>query len=156
MLTYFLGKRVQEILKPFIKADPDAYWFSPKDAMEERHATRRANRLAPHTPTSRKRLASRKVQPQRSPGQKYTPRNYRNAIKYGFDKLEKKLQAKDPKAKVTRWHPHQLRHTVGTDIRRTHGLEGSRVSLGHSHVAATQIYAERDLDLARRIARKRG
>lgn len=50
------------------------------------------------------------------------------------------------------WHPHQLRHSAGTRIRKDHGLEGSRVVLGHTGAATTELYAEIDIEKALRIA----
>jgi integrase len=54
------------------------------------------------------------------------------------------------------WFPNQLRHANGTAVRKQFGLEGSQVILGHSSADITQIYAERDLEKAREIARKIG
>ena len=54
------------------------------------------------------------------------------------------------------WNPHQLRHTAATEIRRAFGLEAAQVVLGHSGADVTQIYAERDMNLARQVAMKRG
>jgi len=58
--------------------------------------------------------------------------------------------------KSHRWHPHQLRHSAGTRIRKEMGLEAAQVYLGHSKADVTQIYAERNLELARQIAAKYG
>jgi integrase len=45
-----------------------------------------------------------------------------------------------------RWHPHQLRHTAGTLIRREFGLEAAQLALGHSSARVTDaVYAERDM-----------
>lgn len=45
-----------------------------------------------------------------------------------------------------RWHPHQLRHTTATLIRREFGLEAAQVALGHGSAVVTDaVYAERDL-----------
>ncbi len=49
------------------------------------------------------------------------------------------------------WHPHQLRHTAGTVVRRAASLEHARVVLGHSSAVTSEIYAERDNDAAREI-----
>jgi hypothetical protein len=57
---------------------------------------------------------------------------------------------------VRHWHPNQLRHGHGTEVRRRYGLEGAQVALGHSKADVTQVYAERDLALAERIAREVG
>lgn len=45
------------------------------------------------------------------------------------------------------WHPHQLRHTAGTNIRRQFGLEAAQLALGHSSALVTEaVYAERDME----------
>jgi integrase len=36
------------------------------------------------------------------------------------------------------WHPHQLRHTAGTNIRRQYGLEAAQLALGHSSALVTE------------------
>jgi site-specific recombinase XerD len=59
-------------------------------------------------------------------------------------------------AKVPHWHPHQLRHTAATELRKQYGVEVARAVLGHAHVAATEIYAEVDQQVASRIAAERG
>ena len=43
-----------------------------------------------------------------------------------------------------------------TEVRRQYGLEGAQVALGHSKADVTQVYAERDLALAQRIAAEVG
>ena len=60
------------------------------------------------------------------------------------------------KAGVPHWSPNQLRHLVGTKIRRELGLEASQVVLGHAHADVTQIYAERNAELARQAMEKLG
>src|SRR4029453_18728950 len=47
------------------------------------------------------------------------------------------------------WSPNQLRHSAATEIRKRFGLEASQVVLGHSELGTTQIYAQKNLDLAR-------
>jgi len=44
-----------------------------------------------------------------------------------------------------------LRHTAATKIRARFGIDATRTVLGHSDPAVTLVYAERDLDTARRI-----
>lgn len=60
------------------------------------------------------------------------------------------------KAGVEKWTPNQLRHTAGTDVRQKYGLEGAQVHLGHSQANVTEVYAERDLTKAIKIAREIG
>ena len=76
--------------------------------------------------------------------------SYRRAIKYGITK------AKRNEIEIPSWHPHQLRHTRATEVRRQFGVEGAQVALGHSRADVTEIYAERNFDLAARIAREIG
>ena len=53
---------------------------------------------------------------------------------------------------VSPWHPNQLRHTALTLIRSEYGLEAAQVIAGHSEARTTEIYAERDEQLGRRVA----
>lgn len=55
------------------------------------------------------------------------------------------------KAGIDPWNPNQLRHSVATDVRARYGLEAAQVVLGHAMADVTQVYAERDLELARRV-----
>jgi integrase len=54
------------------------------------------------------------------------------------------------------FHPHRLRHSVGTKLRAQFGLEASKVVLGHFTIAATQLYAEQNQKLAAEVAEKIG
>ena len=54
------------------------------------------------------------------------------------------------------WHPNQLRHSLGTEVRQRFGLEAAQVVLGHSKADVTQVYAERDQRLAVQVARQVG
>ena len=55
------------------------------------------------------------------------------------------------------WHPNQLRHTSGTNVRKKFGLEAARCMLGHKMAAVSEIYAsEFDEAKAAEIAVKIG
>jgi integrase len=58
--------------------------------------------------------------------------------------------------KTNHWHPKMLRHAAATEVRRSDGLEAAQVILGHARANITEIYAERDADKAREIARRLG
>jgi integrase len=60
------------------------------------------------------------------------------------------------RARQPHWFPNQLRHAAGTEVREQYGLEAAQVILGHSRADTTQIYAERNLKLAKEVARKIG
>ena len=55
------------------------------------------------------------------------------------------------KAGLPLWHPNQLRHLRGTEIRRNYGLEASQAVLGHAELSVTQVYADVDREAARKI-----
>jgi site-specific recombinase XerC len=55
-------------------------------------------------------------------------------------------------AGVPHWHPHQLKHSIATEVRRLHGAEASRVFVGHKSLSMTELYAEADLAEVERIA----
>lgn len=55
-----------------------------------------------------------------------------------------------------RWCPNQLRHNAGTYLRKRYGLDAARAVLGHSTPVVTEVYAELDLENARRIMREIG
>jgi integrase len=150
----FLGPRAQAVLKPFLKADLNAYLFSPKDGWEEHLAGRRAARRSPMTPSQRKR--QRKTKLKRAPGNYYTTQSYERAIREACDRafpLPATLVEEQAKCwrREHRWSPNQLRHTAATYLRKEFGIEAARVVLGHRSAAVTEIYAELDIMKAAEI-----
>lgn len=133
-LEIFLGPRAQALIAPFLSLDPDAPLFSPRDSLAYWNAKRR----------KREKKAGVAV-PRRSPGKGYTTASYRRAISYACRK-----------AGVEPWHPNQLRHGRATELRRDFGIEAAMAALDHSRIETTEIYAERNRALARRIAEERG
>jgi integrase len=81
----------------------------------------------------------------RRPGSRYTVDSYRVAIARACKR-----------AGVPHWHPHQLRHTKATEIRREFGLDASRAVLGHRSPAVTEVYAELDVSKEAAVAEKIG
>jgi len=132
-----IGPRAKEILRPFLLHDLNAYIFSPRRAQDER----RANTTGIH----RKATRTRKRNPRKSPGLKYTTQTYGRAIRYACGK-----------AGIEVWSPNQLRHAAATRIRRDHGIEASRIILGHRSLNVTEIYAEVDTKQIRDIVKKVG
>jgi integrase len=122
--------------------DPKTPLFSPYEAREERFRIMRAKRKSKIQPSQKNR---RKTIPRRKPASVYTPSTYAHAIQVAAERAE-----------VPHWHPNQLRHTFGTEIRRTYGLEAAQVLLGHSRADVTQVYAERNHALAVRVASEIG
>ena len=79
------------------------------------------------------------------PAAEYTTHTYTSAIAKACKK-----------AGVAHWHPNQLRHLHGTEVRRRFGLEAAQATLGHSRADVTQVYAERDLAQAAKVAAEMG
>jgi len=129
-----IGPKGQSVLKPFIlQRRADEYLFQPYDYYRERSQAadthRRPNQLK-NTPLS-----------DRTCGEHYTADSYRRAITRACDE-----------AKVPRWHPHQLRHTCASEMRKQFGVEAVRALLGHNCVDTTELYAQIDGEQAKRIA----
>ena len=107
---------------------------------------RRAQREAPcftHDSDDLSQAARKpKEQPKEAPKDHYTTGSYARAIACACDA-----------AKVTHWHPNQLRHTAATYLRSLYGIETTRVILGHSAIATSEIYAEADLEKAQKAMR---
>ena len=138
-----LGPKAHEVVKQFLKFDPGAYMFSPRDAVNDKNRLRRANRKTPMTPSQARRTLKKK--PQRKPGDHYETSSYGHAIARACKK-----------AGVSRWSPNQLRHNAATFLRKEFGIEAARVILGHSSSAVTEVYAELDHTKAMEIMGKVG
>jgi integrase len=133
-----LGPKAQEIVRPFLRLDTQAYLFSPRAGLEQRRVALRLARKSKVQPSHQVR---RRKRPRKSPGERYSTRSYDHAIYQGCDR-----------AGIPHWHPHQLRHAHATEVRRRFGLEAAQVALGHSQANVTEIYAERNLSLAVKVA----
>ena len=157
----FLGPRAREILRRWLRPDPAEYLFQPAEAEAERQTRRRSARRTPMTPSQRAR--SRKAKPSKAPGDRYDARSCAHAVARACDQAFphptlSRVRAKDLSLdqreelerwrRANRWHPHQLRHSAATEIRRGFGLEVARVVLGHSSPAVTELYAEVDKERA--------
>jgi integrase len=154
-----LGPDAQQVIKPFLDRAAEAFLFSPAEADAWRlgnrppyHGRERKTPVYPSELRRRERLrqARRKRQPKRRKGDRYTTNTYRRAVCYGFK------QARKAGIQIPHWHPHQLRHTRATELRARYGVEAAQVMLGHARADVTQVYAERDMELARRIAKETG
>jgi len=143
-----LGPQAQAILKPYLKLDLQAYLFSPAEAEAARNEARKANRKSPMTPSQAKRKP--KKRPLRPKQDRYDVASYRRAITYGIKKANKAGK------EVPHWNPYRLRHSYATDVRKRFGIEAAQVSLGHARADVTQVYAERNLELARKVAQECG
>lgn len=146
-----LGPQAQAVIKPFLSLSTEAFLFSPKQAERSRNDVRKANRKTPLTPSQRARKPKKK--PKKAKRDRYDVASYRRAISYGIEKVNRSRPADE---QLPTWFPLQLRHTRATDVRKRYGLEGAQVTLGHARADVSQVYAERNVEQAVRIAREIG
>ena len=129
------------------------------------------------TPSQARR--QRRARPRRAPRDRYTTDGYGKAITRACDfafpppddlsrrpdesikRWRKRLTAEQNQEllawrRAHRWHPHQLRHTRATEIRKEAGLDTARAVLGHTTLVVTEVYAEVDQQKARDIMRRIG
>ena len=131
--TIYIGPQGQKIIRQFLKPDLTACLFSPRDVMDEFVE-------ANYRPGAAKRRKGT-----RAPKEQYTTITYGGAIGRACRKAD-----------VPHWHPHQLRHNAGTELRREFGIEAARVILDHSSIGMTELYAEQDRAKAAEIIGKIG
>jgi integrase len=143
----YMGPKAQEIIRPFLKHDLSAYLFNPQEAEACRHAKAETHRRPDQKPSikhTNRRLRER-----------YDVNAYRRCITRACDRAN--LWAKagvvvdNDERIIPRWHPHQLRHTAATELRKNFGLEAAQVVLGHRTLTVTQVYAEKNVEAAQRI-----
>jgi integrase len=174
----FLGPEARKVVEQFLTTNPQAYLFSPAAALAEVRAKRSAARKTP--PFCGNRPGTNVQQsPLRQPGLRHTPEALAKAVYAACDKAfpppppfgrrekeacrawMKRLSSEEKQQliawrKAHRFHPHQLRHMCATKLRREYGLDAVQGQLGHRTVAAALLYAERDMDAARRIIEEVG
>lgn len=170
----YFGPRAQELLKPFLMRPDESPLFSPAEAEKERRKAMHAARTTPlemgnRPGTNRKRSPKRVAGDQYDvasyrraieracetafgmPREIQTTRADRAQPGDTAEQLKAKAALRKQKAAQRRqwrerhcWHPHQLRHTAATELRKEFGLEAARVILGHRSAAITEVYAEID------------
>lgn len=143
--TVRVGPAAQEILGPILdKLQAGDHVFSPIAAKAARYALLRAKRKSKVQPSqiNRAKPPGKQIRPM---PEAYTVKGYALAVRTGCDK-----------AQIPRWHPNQLRHAFGTEVRARFGLEAAQVLLGHTKANVTQVYAARDSNLAAKVAEQIG
>jgi integrase len=96
-----------------------------------------------------------KARPEKLPGDAYTVESYRRAIAYGIKRANAE-RAECGESEIPSWHPHRLRHSAATRLRKEFGLDVARAVLGHSSPAVTELYAELDHEKAMMAMEKVG
>jgi integrase len=156
----YVGPRAQEVLSPYLLRPEDQCCFSPTDSERKRLEARHEARITPEKYGNRPGT-NRKRKPKRKPQDWYSQSSYRRAVHRACDKAFPAPESLSDEQLTQwqrdhRWSPNQLRHTFGTNVRRTEGIEAARLLLGHSNAAVTTIYAEADKTKAIEAARRIG
>lgn len=161
-----LGPKAQLLLRPFLVRRTDAFLFSPAEAEEQRNQ-QRAEQRNPNRKTKvypcelrareRRMKKPRRRRSRRPKGERYTTDSYRRAIDYGLTMANRERKGRSPsEAEVPSWHPNQLRHSFATRVRKDFGVEAAQVGLGHARTDVVEVYAEKNLELAVKVARLTG
>ncbi len=160
-----IGPRAQQVLQPYRKLAPDAYWFSPAERTAEFQAARRAARKTPLYPSHvRHQAGRRKAQPKRAPRHHYDSHAVAHAIRKAIHAANAHLArehvacgARGKPPRIPAWTMHQLRHAFLTRTRMELGLEAAQAVGGHGSFAMTESYTcDAARELARRAAAKIG
>jgi site-specific recombinase XerD len=148
-----IGPKAQDVLRPYLLRAADQCCFMPAESERKRLQARHAERRTPLSYGNRPG-SNRKRRPKTEPGDRYTTCTYRQAIRRTIERVNR--DKADDEKKLPKWAPNQLRHSTATAVRRQFGLEAAQVTLGHATADVTQVYAERDLNLATEVMRKIG
>ncbi len=138
--SVFIGPKAQRVLTPYLLRPAECHCFSPAESVARARRRQREGRATPASCGNRPG-SNRVPSPTRVAGDRYQVASYRLAVRRACGK-----------AYVAVWSPNQLRHTAATEIRKRYGLEAAQVICGHESADVTQVYAERDNQLAARVA----
>ncbi|OHB48256.1 MAG: hypothetical protein A2Y10_06380 [Planctomycetes bacterium GWF2_41_51] len=148
-----IGPHGQQILKRFLNRSQDQFCFSPRESLAQRFAERFKSRKTPLSCGNRPGT-NIKLKPKNDVREFYDPNSYRQAVNYAIAAAQKSEQFEDDE--ILHFHPHQLRHTAATIVRKEVGLDAARALLGYRSLSMTDDYAEIDRELADQAAKKLG
>lgn len=151
--SIYIGPRARKILEPWLRDDPEEFLFQPKESEAARHeslkATHRSDADRARNARNQRNAAARrrggKASKSRKPGNRYTSSSLGHAIKRACKR-----------AGIADWHPHRVRHSAATELRREISIEAARVTLGHKSVTMTELYAQADRTAAARAMEQLG
>ena len=151
-IVFPLGKPEQELLAPYLKGkkSEDAV-FSPRAAMAERNAEKRASRKTKITPSQEARNAERAVNPKEY-REFYNRDSYRRAVENAIVKGNKSLPDDQ---QIPHWFPYLLRNSAATAIESEVGLDEAQAQLGHKTADMTRRYSKAQLRIREELARNR-
>ena len=151
-IVFPLGKPEQKLIAPYLVSKAlDSAVFSPRTAMEERNAEKRANRKTKITPSQAARDKARATKPSRY-SEFYNRDSFRQAVEHAIKKGNKVLPDDE---KIPHWTPYQLRHSASTATELEYSDEDAQALLGHRTVNMTKRYTHSQLERREKLARNR-
>jgi integrase len=163
------GPQAQEILRPFLRPDMQAFIFQPADSLTWRADRLKKSKAKCDAPPNIRQVKARYTKDTYAraiaracdiafPLPPALARQQVSAVKSNGRKFKRWETKPEWRARLGtdgwralklwrtnhRWHPHQLRHSSGTAYRRHADFETAKIVLGHSSDSMTQLYAERD------------
>jgi integrase len=151
-IQFPLGKPEQELIAPYLaNKTPESAVFSPRTAMAERNAERRANRKTKISPSHVAKAEARAAKPTRY-SEFYKRDSYRNAIEHAITKGNKVLPEDQ---QIPHWFPYQLRHAAATATELANSDADAQALLGHRTVNMTKRYSKAQLTQREGLARNR-
>jgi len=157
-VLWWTGMRVSEALsmRPIdIDRDGEIWTYTPREHKCEHYGIKRIIPLGPRaTAVVQRRLDDLAML--LFPDEQTHVFEFSSGRIHTTDSLRNAVQKSCDLAGVPLWTPLQLRHAAATRLRDQMGLEASRVVLGHSSAATTEIYAEIDRQKARSLMEQFG
>jgi len=147
-----LAGHEQKLIEPYLigKTAEEAV-FSPRTAMKEHAAVRRANRTTKQTPSRLARAKAREAKPKQY-SEFYNPDSYRKAINHAIAKVNRLLPENE---KCPHWFPYLLRHTAITITSLENGKDAAQALAGHTSSKMTDNYDHSQLRKREALARNR-
>lgn len=124
------GPKCQELLRPLLSLDQDAFLFRAADVVRERRAARRARRKTKVQPSQVARAA-------RAAGKGSPFHDHLDVAT-----LRRAVHRACDKAGVARWGLHRLRHAAGTRLVKEEGDQAARLLLGHADERMVRRYSK--------------
>ncbi|MDR0326859.1 MAG: site-specific integrase [Planctomycetaceae bacterium] len=151
-IIFPLGEPEQKLIAPYlIGKKSDEAIFSPRTAMAERNAERKANRKTKITPSQVARNKERAAKPSYY-AEFYNRDSYRKAINYAIQKGNRQLPDGE---KIPHWYPYLLRNSAATAIELENGLDEAQAQLGHTKADMTKRYSKAQLKQREKLAHSR-
>lgn len=153
------GPKAREILRPWLKEDPEAYCFSPSETIQAYQGERTKARK---TPKTKWQSRQRRVKgPKWKPGDKYTTQTYSRALVRACEKADRAAHEADPSIPadtvvVKPFAANQIRHTRATVVYKEIALKVARDELGHRNAKTTRGYIDGDTSIDAALAEEFG